>query len=126
LTPRQLWLWGPVIAYMAAIFSVSSVSDTPSLPGGPSDKLLHVIVYAGLAVLAVRALAGGLNKRVSVRTAWLALAVTVGYGVTDELHQYFVPLRTMDALDIAADAVGGAAAVFAMYVRDIIRSRHGL
>jgi VanZ family protein len=126
LTPRQLWLWGPVVAYMAAIFSVSSVSDTPSLPGDPSDKLLHAVVYAGLALLAVRALAGGLTDRVSARTAWLALAIAVGYGVTDELHQYFVPLRTMDALDVVADAVGAAAAVFALYVRDIIRSRHGL
>src|SRR5688572_2971072 len=111
---------------MAAIFGMSSVSDTPGLPGGPSDKLIHAAVYAGLAVLLVRALAGGWRQPVGVPTALLAAAVAVVYGITDEVHQYFVPLRTMDAADIVADAAGAAAAAGVLYVRDIIRGRHGL
>ncbi len=36
------------------------------------------------------------------------------YGVTDELHQLFVPLREPDPWDVAADTVGAAVAVLGM------------
>jgi VanZ family protein len=126
LNLRVLWLWAPVAVYMAAIFGASSISEPPGVPGGPSDKILHAAVYAVLGALLVRALAGGLTGRVTARTALLAAFIASGYGITDEVHQYFVPLRNMDAVDVLADAAGAGAAALALYVRDIIRTRHDL
>ena len=44
--------------------------------------------------------------------AWLALLLAIAYGITDEVHQHFVPGRHMDPLDLLTDAVGAAAAVW--------------
>jgi hypothetical protein len=39
------------------------------------------------------------------RRAWLAVGLTVAWGVSDELHQARVPSRTASALDVVTDAV---------------------
>lgn len=112
---RRLWLWGPPVAYMAAIYYQSSLSDV-SIPGGASDKVVHALGYVLLSVLLVRALAGGLPARVPASVAVVSAALAVAYGASDELHQLFVSGRTADLADLAADAAGavaGAAACWA-------------
>jgi VanZ family protein len=105
-----IWLWGPVIVYMAIIFSLSSQS---SVPVGPqvSDKLLHFVAYLGLAVVVVRAVGRGLPARVGLVTAIAAWALTAGYGLLDEVHQMFVPGRVAAVDDLVADAVGALAGI---------------
>lgn len=74
------------------------------------------------------ALANALRLHVSPRRA-LVLAVVVAslYGVTDELHQSFVPMRSCDPLDWLVDtvaaAVGGLAAHALLAQRKKKRSR---
>lgn len=99
---------------MAFIFGLSSIHNTPSLPGG-SDKDLHALLYAGLSVLLVRALAGHWRARVSATAALTALLIATAYGVSDEIHQRFVPPRQSDPYDVAADATGAAIAAFGLY-----------
>ena len=106
---RWLWLWAPPVLYAAAIFLFSGMSAPPSAPGELSDKHQHGLAYAGLAVVLVRALAGGTCRGVSARVCLLAAALAAIYGATDELHQGFVPGRDPDALDLVADAAGAAA-----------------
>jgi VanZ family protein len=89
---------------MAAIFYVSSLPDPP-IPSN-SDKGLHWLAYLGLAVLVVRALTRGLSRRITLGVAAAAVAITVAYGATDELHQTFVPGRTGDIYDLLADTAG--------------------
>jgi 6,7-dimethyl-8-ribityllumazine synthase len=84
-----LALWGPVAAYMALIFFLSSRPDI-QLPGPESDKAWHSVGYAGLGALVTRAAAGGLGQPVSLGHAVLAVAVATMYGATDEWHQSFV------------------------------------
>ena len=91
---------------MAAIFYVSGLRNAP-LPEQVSDKTGHIAAYAGLALLSVRAVGGGLPIRVVLRTAVYALAIAAAYGMSDELHQWFVPGRSADVRDWFAD-VGGA------------------
>jgi VanZ family protein len=103
-----LFAWGPVAAYAALIFALSSVSNVPPLPGGMSDKTGHVLLYSGFGFLVARALGAG---RSQPRTIWLVLGtiLVVGlYGLSDETHQLFVPNRQFDLHDLAADLAGGA------------------
>jgi VanZ family protein len=102
--------WGPVVLWAGLIFTLSSFSGgtLPSLPIPHADKLAHAGVYGVLALALLRALHG---------TRWpvtLRYVVTVGaaltYGISDELHQSFVPDRSVEALDVAADGVGAALA----------------
>jgi VanZ family protein len=105
--------WSAVGAYLALIFWLSSQSDPlPALTENIWDKALHAVEYGGLGfLLALAFLASGLVPRRALLAAALGASV---YGATDEVHQAFVPNRSCDVRDWAADSVGaalGAAAV---------------
>lgn len=46
-----------------------------------------------------------------LRTAALVVLVCIGYGVSDELHQLFIPGREASVADVFADFLGAAALV---------------
>lgn len=115
-----LWLWGPVLVYGALIFSLSSASDLPDLPTGFSDKAAHMLLYCGLGFLLARALAGGLGRPVPLWVPPLVVLVAVAYGVSDEVHQFFVPRRQFDLLDLAADAAGAGLGAGVLWLWGII------
>jgi VanZ family protein len=114
-------LWLPVAAYMAVIFVLSSIPNPPTVSQPGSDKLLHVLLYGGLAAFVVRAVAGGFDRPVTMRTVIVAVVVSALYGASDEVHQHFVPARQMDAWDLAADSVGAAASALALYAAHVFR-----
>ena len=118
-------VWGPVVVYLAFIFTLSSIAHPPELPAG-SDKHLHALLYSGLGFLLARALAGGLDRTVTLTVAISTTILAALYGVSDELHQYFVPPRQVELLDVVADTIGAGVAAFALYAWGIIRNRHGL
>ena len=71
-------------------------------------KLGHMAIFGVLALLLWRALAG----TTTLRRPWAwALALTVLYAITDELHQAFVPGRNASLGDVGIDAAGALIAV---------------
>ena len=107
---------------MAMLFTLSSFSTLPSPPGGFSFYDVHIAAYAGLAVLTVRALAKGFRD-VTWTAVVGAIVIATLYGVSDEYHQLFVPGRTFEYLDIAADAIGSVAGSIGVGAWSIIRRR---
>ena len=103
---KLVLLWGPVLLVMGLIFFFSSLPDPGGPPGGISDKTAHVLIYAALGASLVRALAGGRITAMTVTRILLAAALGTLYGISDEIHQHFVPPRTPDILDVVADSVG--------------------
>jgi len=105
--------WGPVCAYAGLIFYLSAQShpeeDLPSFVGLFSDKILHVIEYAVLGGLCYRALRWGTNESWGRAAVPLAVLFTSLYGISDEVHQAYVPFRESSWLDWAADTIGAAA-----------------
>jgi VanZ family protein len=101
---RLLSLWGPVVAWVAALFLVSSQS-VPAAVGGVPDWLTHAAAYLVLSLLLCRALAGGVR---ALPARWIVLSVLLStvYGITDEYHQSFVPERQSEVMDVAKDLVG--------------------
>jgi VanZ family protein len=126
LTPRTFALWAPVAGYMALIFGLSSIHNTPDLPSLISDKVIHAGLYAVLAILMLRALTRGWREPITPGRVIAAILVSTLYGASDELHQYFVPPRQMDAADLLADGVGSSIAAGLAYLWAIIRGRHAL
>lgn len=124
--PRLLYVWGPVASLMTAIFVVSASSSPPGLPVWASDTMAHAIAYAFLGAAMLRAITGADWSRITVGGVLLAIVLTVSYGLTDEIHQAFVPGRTPELRDLAADTVGamaGAALGWAWSIVLAVRAR---
>ena len=104
---RRAMLWLPPVAIMLVIFSLSSQSrPLPILTEHIWDKLLHFIEYAALGAAWYRALRG---EGTSAAAALVGAAVaTAAFGVSDEWHQSFVPLRDASIRDWMTDLMGGA------------------
>jgi len=119
------WPYAAVVAlYCAAIFWMSSRPDVPTGPDlfDGQDKVVHALVYAGLAALVWLGLRRS-NARLPARVLfWAPLAFASLYGVTDELHQWFVPHRSCELADLGADAAG-ALAILAVLCRPVRRDR---
>ncbi|MFH1981786.1 MAG: VanZ family protein [Pseudomonadota bacterium] len=106
--------WGPVIIYCAAIFAQSSFPTPDAVPSFyMSDKLLHACAYALMALLFYRALGQHRVGASPVKRSILTIVFTVIYGISDEFHQSFVPGRSPEVLDVAADGVGALIGVIA-------------
>ena len=118
---RFLWLWGPVIGYMAVLFILSSFSKLPAPPAGIDDKHEHFFFYGILGALTLRALARGEWSRITRLTVVVASIISGLYGVSDEFHQRFVPGRDFEGLDMIADAAGATVAALALWAWSIIR-----
>ena len=108
---------------MAVLFVVQSQSTLPSPPAGLTDKHEHFFFYGILAALALRALANGEWRGIRLGTVAGAILISSLYGVSDEFHQRFVPGRTYEVLDMAADALGSAAAAGLLWAWSIIGHR---
>lgn len=94
--------------WAGVLFALSSIpgQDIPTVHFSMSDKIVHCGIYGIFGILSFRAL------RLTTRlTVWSAILVVVlmalGYGISDEVHQMFVPQRSSDQLDVLADVVGG-------------------
>jgi VanZ family protein len=105
---KRVLLWAAVAGYASLIFYLSSLENPlPELTPRVSDKVLHALEYAGLALLLAAALlASGLRAG---RAALVAVLAASLYAATDELHQSFVPGRVCDLGDWVADTLGALA-----------------
>ncbi len=120
---RQVWLWGPVVLQMAVIFMASSIPNLKRLPGGVPDWFGHGAGYAILGGFALRAFAGGRMRGVTLVAVLTAVGLSAAYGVTDELHQAFVPGRSPELADVLADTTGAALAAGAGWIWSLVARR---
>jgi len=74
----------------------------------PDTLILHMIEYAILSILLFRAFINSKTPTFRENAIHLAIIVTILYGVTDEIHQHFVPGRVFSHLDVIANGVGSA------------------
>ena len=82
--------------------------------------MAHAAAYAVLGALLLRAVAGADWSRITAGGVLLAFVLAVSYGLTDEFHQSFVPGRTPELRDLAADALGAAAGALLAWAWGIV------
>jgi VanZ family protein len=140
----------PLLAWMAFIFVMSTrVGSSESTAGvfdaffgwllpalGPAGRTLvfllwrksgHVIEYAILAILAVRAIRQD-QPVWEWRAAGTAILLCIPYAASDEWHQSFVPSRTSDWHDVVIDTGGillGIGLAWLMARRSSSRTKRG-
>jgi len=107
--------WLPVLVWGTVIFAFSSRPSTPTSQIFWEDfilkKMAHVTIFGIFCSLVYRALKKSLSKQKYME--YLSIALTFLYGVTDEIHQSFVPGRDSTLRDMLIDTFGG---VLAMYL----------
>ena len=105
------WLFRVLpIIYMIAIWVMSSMSSDAivELPDSKWDgyikESLHLVefgllyLFLALALLTMRELNGTINM--------ILIVISSLYGLTDEIHQSFVPYRTATVIDLVKDCIG--------------------
>lgn len=102
------WFWLPVILCMSFIFYVSSISGK-NIPGlfPYQDTVFHTLIYSILAFFFARALKNTSSGIAFAKLVIFSVIFACVYGITDELHQLFVPYRTASAVDVLIDTLGG-------------------
>ena len=123
---RFVWRWGPAIAWAALIFLLSAqpglkISSDASVDG-PARHIAHGFVYTVLVLLIVHGL-GALGRPLTLRTVLIAGAMSVAYGISDEVHQLFVPDRTGQAIDVGYDTIGTAIGLTIAWVWGLVAMR---
>lgn len=124
---RRGLYWLPAAGVAATIFVLSSFPDFGALEHPllkESDKLLHGAVYALLGAAILWGLEAGFSQPAIVRRAGVAALAASLYGITDEIHQRFVPGRAGVWQDWVADAVGAAVGAGLAWV--FTQTRHRL
>ncbi len=76
------------------------------------DKFMHFAEFALFGFLASRAFRSSRNKKLTDNFLSLAIIVSVLYGLSDEIHQIFVPNRLFSIADLTADIIGGTLGAF--------------
>jgi VanZ family protein len=98
----------PLILYCVFIFIQSQLPAPFEMPDvSHFDKLLHLGAYGVMAILFYRTYLAGWPQAMKRTLVWASAISTALYGLSDEIHQYFVPARSADPLDWLADVVGG-------------------
>jgi VanZ family protein len=109
-TPRSRFVVAVCVLtalYWMALFVATHVPTPRRPPNEPRrsiDKQAHVVAFAGLALLLCAT--GAAFKQPSWRTYLIVLGIIAAYGVIDEVTQAFVPTRSADWQDWAADMAG--------------------
>jgi len=99
----------PALLWAGLVFFSSSIPSErlPHVDVWNADKLVHFGIYFLLAYFIHRAVRGQTRfPLLQARPALWTMLFTVLYGLSDEIHQYFVPGRNCSVYDLLADAAG--------------------
>lgn len=90
----------------------SKLARVSQLINAPLRKVMHASVYLVLAFLAIVFF----NVLMNNKHYWIALILTliisIGFAVSDEIHQTYVSGRTGQFLDVVIDSIGALVGIF--------------
>ena len=97
--------WTITIIGAIVIFYISSLEFGSSMPQDGSNLfaiLYHIIAYLFLTLFLGFSIVKGKNKHLFI----FVILISIFYGITDEIHQYFVPERNASLKDVGLDTIG--------------------
>lgn len=101
---KKIIKWLPAAFIAACSYYFSSKSQLQYMPTfWSADKVVHFFCYAGFAFW----VAFACNIRAK-RQVWIPISIISLWGITDEIHQMFVPYRSASVFDWLADTLGAS------------------
>lgn len=105
---RKILKWLPAAFIAACSFYFSSKSQLQYMPTfWSADKIVHFFCYAGFSFW----ISFACNIR-KANQVWIPVFIIAVWGITDEIHQSFVPYRSPSVYDWLADTTGAAIGAF--------------
>ena len=99
-------IWG---ALLLTLTSWPKPPQVPVLTEIPDfDKLVHFGLYAGEAFFLYASVAWPGRAVFSLARALAVAGTMAAWGVADEVHQHWIPGRSMEGEDVLADVAGAA------------------
>lgn len=117
---KALIYWLPLIVYSAVIIHLSINPDPPKADIIGLDKVFHFLAYAVMGALSGRAIASALESADKRRVVVIsAFAFSFIFGFLMEVWQSFIPQRSAEVFDMAANGAGGlfGAFVFSRFIK---------
>ena len=112
-TKNFIFYWLPLILYCLLIYIQSDYPSPEELPSFKfMDKMLHFVAYGVMGILFYRAYQTLRIKNQRKMLIFFSIVSASVYGISDEIHQYFVPDRHADLLDVIADILGALCGVY--------------
>jgi VanZ family protein len=113
-----------MIAWAIALFTQSSIPGY-SIPGlwvFSFDKIIHTLIYLVFAWAVHRGIRHQTKYPLLAKHHYLFTFVIVAlYGASDEIHQYFVPMRSCSLYDWFADCLGSVLYLISNWLRRKIK-----
>jgi VanZ family protein len=121
---RFLLYWLPLILYCLLIYIQSAHPSPKQIPSFPFvDKVLHFAAYGIMGILFYRAYQT-LRIKDNIHMLMLLSVVSASlYGISDEIHQSFVPFREAAVADVIADIIGAFSGVCLYQLLVVSRER---
>ncbi|KAB2840209.1 MAG: hypothetical protein F9K45_09235 [Melioribacteraceae bacterium] len=104
---KKYLVYFPLYIYWITLFALTSF-PTDALPSfGIGDKFEHLIAYFVLIIFMQLTFHFQEKfEKLKKSNQFYAIVISCLYGVFDELHQYFIPGRYCDILDLLANFAG--------------------
>lgn len=105
LEKKSFAAWVIVFLLAGIIFYVSSLSFedySSQKKSGVNAVIYHISIFFIFSFFLMLALVRGRDKRFFI----VGILGAIGYGIIDEIHQYFVPGRASSLGDVFLDSVG--------------------
>jgi VanZ family protein len=118
----KLWInaFLPPVAWAGLIFILSSQQVLPGLKVSGFDfffkKFAHMFVYSVLYILLYRGVDLIADKKSDPKVRiFLPIILVIGYAISDEIHQSFVPNRYATLRDVGYDILGSSLVILKKY-----------
>ena len=117
---RAAFFWGLFLITLTSWPRPPAIPVVSSIPD--FDKVTHALLYGVEAFLLYRAIRWTARPGFSLLRVLAIVGIMAVWGVLDEVHQYWIPGRSMEAGDVAADVTGAAIGAFAASISSSRRS----
>lgn len=111
---RKILLFAPAVLYYVVIFILSSIGFKGQASVPFLDKGLHLVEFGFLGFFLSLGYFLSLKSSLRIKST-LTVVSGILLGCLDEIHQYFVPNRSFEVMDMVADSVGIVVGLAAFY-----------
>ena len=98
-------MFTPAVLYYALIFFLSSLSFEGQVRIPFLDKGVHLVEFGLLGFFLSLGYFLSLKSSFRIKSSF-TVASGILLGCLDEIHQYFVPNRSLEVMDMVADSIG--------------------